>query len=241
MTEFAEAEVSQSPMSVWNWRTLDVRLVLERWGRAVPADRVHVLPLPPPGSPRELLWQRFAGLVGLDADSFDLSPTFPNESMGVAEAETLRRVNLHLKDEDFERPFDRGVYIRTFLADERLATRGGEKYWPTEPILAECRRRAVDAVAHIESAGYDVIGDLRDLLVPDDLPPRRSVDSVTEAEVAEVATAVVGQMMHDVRRIRMARNELRRELEEERAKPVPGLREALATRFPWTRRFVVRS
>lgn len=238
MTEFAEAEVSESSMSVWNWRTLDLRLVLERWAPTVPAERVHVLPLPPPGSPRELLWQRYAGLLGLDPDSFDLSPTFPNESMGVAEAETLRRVNLHLKDEDFERPFDRGVYIRTFLADERLATRGGERYWPTDPIVAECRERARAAVAHIEAAGYDVVGDVDDLLVPDVLEPRRSVDSVTEAEVAEVATAVVGRMMHDVRRIRMERNELRRELEVERARPIPGLREALATRFPWTRRIV---
>jgi hypothetical protein len=240
MTEFAEAEVSENPMSVWNWRTLDLRLVLERWSQAVPADRVHVLPLPPPGSPRELLWQRFAGLVGLDPDSFDLSPTFPNESMGVAEAETLRRVNLHLKDEDFERPFDRGVYIRTFLADERLATRDGERYWPTDAILAECRERAAAAVAHVEAAGYDVIGDLHDLLVPDELPTRRSVDSVTEAEVAEVATALVGRMLHDVRRIRTERNELRRRLEEEQARPSPGLREAVATRFPWTRRLLVR-
>ena len=241
MPEFAEAEVSDNPMSVWNWRTLDVRLVLERWGQAVPAARVHVLPLPPPGAPRELLWQRFGRLVGLDPDSFDLSMTFPNESMGVAEAETLRRVNLHLKDEDFERPFDRGVYIRTFLADERLATRDGERYWPTPEILAECRERATAAVAHIEAAGYDVIGDVRDLLVPDELPPRRSVDSVTDAEVAEVATALVGRIMHDVRRIRTERNELRRRLAEAEARPVPGLREALATRFPWTRRFVVRS
>jgi hypothetical protein len=228
-------------MSVWNWRTLDLRLVLERWGPTVPAQRVHVLPLPPPGSPRTLLWQRFAGLVGLDPDSFDLSATFPNESMGVAEAETLRRINDHLKDEDFERPFDRGVYIRTVLADERLATREGEKYWPTDDILAECRRRAGDAVAHVEAAGYDVIGDLGDLLVPETLEPRRAVDSVTEAEVAEVATAVAGRMLHDVRRIRTERNELRQLLEEERSKPVPGLREALATRFPWTRRLVTRS
>lgn len=238
MTEFAEAEVSDSSMSVWNWRTLDVRLVLERWAPTVPAERVHVLPLPPPGSPRTLLWQRFAGLVGLDPDSFDLSATFPNESMGVAEAETLRRINDHLKDEDFERPFDRGVYIRTFVADERLATRNGEKYWPTEQIVEDCRRRAVDAVAHIEAAGYDVIGDVRDLLVADTLEPRRRVDSVTEAEVAEVATALAGRMLHDVRRIRTERNELRRLLEQERAKPVPGLRAALVTRFPWTGRFV---
>src|SRR4051794_5756755 len=239
--EFAEAEVSESSMSVWNWRTLDLRLVLERWAPTVPAERVHVLPLPPPGSPRTLLWQRFAGLVGLDPDSFDLSATFPNESMGLAEAETLRRINDHLKDDDFERPFDRGVYIRTFLADERLATRDGEKYWPTADILEECRRRARDAVAHVEAAGYDVIGDLRDLLVPDALEPRRAVDSVTEAEVADVATAVAGRMLHDVRRIRTERNALRQLLEEERAKPAPGLREALATRFPWTRRLVLRS
>jgi hypothetical protein len=85
-----------------------------------------------------------------------------------------------------------------------------------------------------------VLGDLGDLLVPEILEPRRSVDSVTEAEVAEVATALAGRMLHDVRQIRMQRNELRRELEEERARPAPGLREALATRFPWTRRFVVR-
>lgn len=238
MTEFAEAEVSESPMSVWNWRTLDVRLVLERWAPTVPQERVHVLPLPRPGAPRELLWQRFAGLLGLDADSFDLSPTFPNESMGVVEAETLRRVNLHLKDEDFERPFDRGVYIRTFLADERLATRGGERYWPTPAILDDCRARAVAAVAHIESAGYDVIGEVRDLLVPETLEPRRSVDSVTDDEVAEVAVELVGRMLHDVRRIRTERNQLRRELEDLRALPAPGLREALATRFPWTRRLV---
>jgi len=241
MAEFAAAEVSESSMSVWNWRTLDVRLVLERWAPTVPAERVHVLPLPPPGSPRTLLWQRFAGLVGLDAESFDLSATFPNESMGVAEAETLRRINDHLKDEDFERPFDRGVYIRTFLADERLATRKGEKYWPTEDVVEECRLDVVDAVAHIEAAAYDVIGDVRDLLVAETLEPRRRVDSVTEAEVAEVATALAGQMLHDVRRIRTERNELRQQLEHERARPVPGLREALATRFPWTRRLVIRS
>lgn len=237
MAEFAAAEVSESPMSVWNWRTLDLRLVLERWAPMVPAARVHVLPLPPPGSPRDLLWRRFAGLVGLDPDSFDLSATFPNESMGVAEAETLRRINDHLKDADFERPFDRGVYIRTFLADERLATRAGEKYWPTDEILAECRERAVAAVAHVEAAGYDVIGEVNDLLVPETLEPRRAVDSVTEAEVADVATALAGRMLHDVRRIRMQRNELREELEQLRAH-APGLRAALVTRFPWTRRLL---
>ena len=237
MAEYAAAPVSESSMSVWNWRTLDVGLVLERWAPTVPADRVHVLPLPRPGAPRDLLWQRFAGLLGLDASGYDLSATFPNESMGVAEAETLRRVNAHLQTDAFTAPFDRGVYIRTFLADERLVPRQGERYWPGEDVLAECRDRARAATAMIGAAGYDVVGDLDDLLVPEVLEPRRAVDSVTDAEVADVATALVGRMLHDVRELRGARTALERRVAELEARPA-GLREALATRFPWTRRIV---
>lgn len=238
MAEFAAAEVSESSMSVWNWRTLDLRLVLERWAPTVPAERVHVIPMPGPAEPRDTLWRRFAGLIGLDPEAFDLSATFDNPSMGVAEAETLRRVNDHIHTPEFERPFDRGVYIRTFLADERLATRPGERYWPTDDVVAECRERAAAAVEHVRAAGYDVIGDLESLLVPDELPPRRLVDSVTEAEVAEVATALAGRMLHDVRELRTERGELQRALDEARERPVPGLREAIATRFPWSRRIV---
>ncbi len=238
MAEFAAAEVSESSMSVWNWRTLDLRLVLERWAPTVPAGRMHVIPMPRPTEPKDTLWRRFAGLIGLDADSFDLSMTFANPSMGVVEAETLRRINDHIHTPEFERPFDRGVYIRTFLADERLAIRPGEKYWPTGDVVAECRERAAAAIEHVRSAGYDVIGDLEDLRVPDELPPRRLVDSVTEGEVAEVATALAGRMLYDVRELRTERGELQRALDEVRERPVPGLREAIATRFPWTRRIV---
>ncbi len=238
MAEFAAAEVAPGSMSVWNWRTLDLRLVLERWAPTVPAERVHVIPTPRSTEPRDTLWRRFAGLIGLDPGSFDLSVTFDNPSMGVAEAETLRRINDHIHTPDFERPFDRGVYIRTFLADERLATRQGERYWPTDDIVAECRARAAAAIEHVQAAGYDVIGDLESLRVPDELPPRRLVDSVTDAEVAEVATALAGRMLHDVRELRTERGELQRALDSVRERPVPGLREAIATRFPWTRRIV---
>jgi hypothetical protein len=240
LAEYAAAPVSENPMAVWNWRTLDVRLVLERWSPVVDPSRVHVLPLPPPGSPRDLLWIRFATLIGLDPASFDLSGTFGNESMGLAEAETLRRVNAHLQDEDFTAAFDRGVYIRAFLADERLATRDGERSWPPEAVLLECRARGAAAVEAIRAGGYDVIGDLDDLLVPPVLEPRRSAGDATDAEVVEVATAVIGRMLHDVRDLTRERNRLRRERDELRDAPPPGLREALATRFPWTRLFVER-
>jgi hypothetical protein len=191
--------VSKSPHAIWNWRTLDLRLVLRRWARDLPPEQVHVLPLRR-GGPREAIWHTFAGLVGVDPTAYDIEQSFPNESMGVVEAETLRRINEHLGS--FERAFDRGVYIRTFLADERLVPRGGDRYWPEPDQVEECRRRGRQAVAFVGERGFDVRGDLDDLLVPDELEPRRSVTSVTDAEVADVAVQLVARMLEDVRNLR---------------------------------------
>lgn len=222
LATYAAAGVSQNPMSIWNWRTLDVGLVLDRWAATVPAQQVHVIPLPPPGSPRTLVWDRFATLIGLDPGAFDDSESFANESLGVVEAETLRRINLHLQDKEFSSAMARGTFIRTFLADERLAPRGGDRYWPEEGVIEECRRRGTAAVTAIAEAGYDVRGDLDDLLVPETLPVRRGVDSVTDAEVAEAAVELVGTLMHDVRRLVRQRDKARRRAERALAQPLHG-------------------
>ena len=189
-------------MAIWNWRTLDLRLVLERWSQAVPPERIHVLVLDPTAD-REDVWRRFAGLLGVDPQAFDLSQSFPNTSMGVAEAETLRRINRHL--EGFDRAFDKGVYIRTFLADERLVPRKGEGFWPEPDQVADCRGRARSAVSYLQDGGFDVSGRVEHLLVPDELEDRRLPASVTDAEVAEVAVGLAATMLGDVRALRTAR------------------------------------
>jgi hypothetical protein len=224
MADYAREE-SDSPTSIWNWRTLDLRLVLERWAPEdgpVPAERVHVLPLPGKSAPRDLIWHRFAGLLGLDSHAYDLSDNFPNESMGVVEAETLRRINEHLGS--FSEAIDRGTYIRTFLADERLVPRGGPRYWPGDDQVEECRERGRATVAHVRARGFHVVGDLDDLLVPDELPERRHPDSVTEAEVAEVAVELVATMLSDVRELRHERRALRHQLAAPPPPPVSGPR-----------------
>lgn len=238
MADYSTVEADDSG-GVWNWRTLDVRRVLERWSPAFPVDRVHVLPLPAADAPRREIWDRFAALVGLDADSVDLGQSFPNTSMGVAEAETLRRMNHHLGD--FNSAIDRGTYIRTFVADERLVPRKGERYWPAPDRIEEARERGKAAVAYIADQGFDVIGDLDSLLVPDTLPERRTPESVTDTEVAEVAVELAARMLHDVRDLRHERRVLRHELEVERHRADhPSLRLALVNRWPWLRRFLLR-
>jgi hypothetical protein len=198
MPDYARRE-STSSSAIWNWRTLDLRLVLERWTQAVAPQRVHVLVLDP-DAPREDVWNRFARVLGVSSQGIDLSASFPNTSMGVAEAETLRRVNDRLSG--FRNAFDQGVYIRTFLSDERLVPRGGDRFWPEPDQVEECRRRADEAIAHLKGAPYDVVGDLEHLRVPQQLEPRRSTLSVTDDEVATVAVDLVAAMLGDVRGLR---------------------------------------
>ena len=194
--------VSKKPTVIWNWRTLDLSLVLQRWSQAVPPERIHVLILDPTAA-KDDIWRRFAGLLAVDPDAFDLSQSFPNTSMGVAEAETLRRINMRL--DGFGRAFDKGVYIRTFLADERLVPRKGDKFWPEPDQVADCRSRAQAALSYLQAGGFDVSGRLEHLLVPDELERRRLPASVTDAEVAEVAVGLAATMLGDVRALRKAR------------------------------------
>ncbi len=237
MADYSRVEATDSG-GVWNWRTLDVRRVLERWSPAFPPERVHVLPLPGADAPKRLIWDRFATLLGIDPDSVDLTQSFPNASMGVAEAETLRRVNEHLGD--FSSAIDRGTYIRSFLADERLVPRQGDPFWPAAERIEECRARGRDAVDYIGAQEFDVVGRLESLLVPEQIPERRTPDSVSDSEVAQVAVELVARMLHDVRDLRHERRQLRRDLARSREQEDPGLRVGLSRRFPLLRHVLLR-
>ncbi|MGA8848150.1 MAG: hypothetical protein WB471_16165 [Nocardioides sp.] len=198
MAHYARVE-SRSSTAIWNWRSLDLRLVLRRWSTAVDPERIHVLVLDP-SAPREDVWHRFAAVVGFETDGLDLSGSFPNASMGVVEAETLRRLNFRL--DGFRSALDRGVFIRSFLADQRLVPRGGERYWPEEDQIEDCRRRGLLTIDYLSSAPFDVIGDLDHLLVPETIEERRTPASVAEGEVAEVALDLAATLLGDVRALR---------------------------------------
>jgi hypothetical protein len=228
--EYSAAPVSQNTIAIWNWRSLDVRLVLERWAPTLPPERVHVLALPSRDAPASLLWERFSGVIGLDGAAFELGDARKNASLGAVEAQTLLRINRQLHPESFKSAFDRGVYIRSLLADRHLGARDGERFWPDEHTVEVCRTRAAAAVRAIAEAGYDVVGDLDDLVPPVELDVRRSVESVTDAEVADVATALAGDLLLEIRSLTAERNRLRAEVRRVRANP--SLRVALSRRYP---------
>ena len=53
-------------LASWFWGVQEVPDILDRWGSSLPPERVHLVTVPKPGAPRDLLWQRFSAVLGLD-------------------------------------------------------------------------------------------------------------------------------------------------------------------------------
>jgi uncharacterized coiled-coil protein SlyX len=145
------------------WRNQDLPAALARWGHTLPPEQVHLVTVPPESGTDELA-ARFFGVLGVDHLRLQAAETRSNTSLGAVQAELLRRVNLALGD---RLPKPRLGYDRVgrwFLADKFLAAQGGP---PTlMPTWTEewCDRLAQEWTATIRGAGYDVRGDLTDLL-----------------------------------------------------------------------------
>lgn len=204
----------------WSWATVDLRSVIERWGVGVDPARVHVLVLPPPDTPRETLLQQFCGLVGIDPAPLDTERAREYRSLGVVEAELLRRTSPHLTA--FTPARDRGVWIRSYLAQGKLVPREGEPFLPSAMRIGELRARARDCVEFLRISGVDVVGDLDRLLVPQELPDRRHPSSVTDTELLDSAILTIVDLLVDVRSLRESNTELRAAAEEDaRLNPSP--------------------
>jgi hypothetical protein len=217
------------PANEWDWGTLDLADVLARWGATLPPERVHVLTIPKPGSPRDELWLRFAQLVGIEPTACDTSGTVHNESLGVVEVELLRRINGDLVG--FGAAIDRGNWIRGYLAQGKLVHRKGDKFWPSAERVKTLRERGDRAVDAVIARRYDVIGDVEDLRTPDVLEERRHPDSVTDAELVSAATATIAAMLTDVRSLTQERRALRRRLGRRGDRPSRVLGRRLARRL----------
>ena len=183
----------------FGWRTWDLGGVLRRWARHMPPERVHVLPMPGPGAPRDQHWRNFAGVLGLDPDRYDAPDEPSNPALGVVQIELLRRVNPHLTA--FRKAVDRGTWIRGYLAEGHLVRQPGERLGADAAQEVECRERADRAVGIIRRRGYQVVGDVESLRVPADLPTRPHPEDVSNAALLESATTLVAEMLADVRRI----------------------------------------
>ncbi|MFC7731687.1 hypothetical protein [Actinomadura keratinilytica] len=189
------------------WGLQDPVAVLARWGARLPPERVHVVTLPRPGAPRDLLWRRFCAAVGLNPDACDLSATFANPSLGLAETQFLRLLNEALEGRVGWHVFNDEVKL--FLAQEVLTRRPSPiKIRLPAEHLPWAVERAVETVEALRAARYRVVGDLYELIpgyeTPPGAPPAPPPDVPRWTEAADVGTdaiaALLGRLLERERR-----------------------------------------
>lgn len=234
------------------WRSQHLMNILARWGALVPADHVHVVPCPPPGTAPALLWERFAEAVDLPADAVDLGaiPT-RNESLGAPQVAFLREV-LEAVDDRLEQPWHARVAKRWFAQTLLGAVPAAKPVAPAE-LTAQLARIARSWVEEIGAAGYRVHGDLEDLVPRPAASAHPHPDDVRAEDVLAGLPGVVAEMLVRVRRLHedvgAARAEadalvvecdrLRSRVEElEAAAAEPPPPPPPVTRYPWVPRRV---
>ena len=175
------------------WASQDLPAVLERWVSAVPADRIHVVTVPPAGSDPGLLLERFCSVLDLDPRSLDTRVPRSNVSLGLVQTELLRRVNVELGGRLRRREAYRTAG-KMYLGKHILSAQQGSPAKLPRRLEEWCRALSVAHVEAVRAGGFDVVGSLDDLLpaasaFADD--PQR----VTDAEVADAAAKAMAAML----------------------------------------------
>ena len=174
------------------WRYQDVPAILARWSVGIPHDRIHLVVVPPPGAPREELWLRTGAVLGVDTAGLDTDARRPNDSLGVVEAELLRRLN-----ERVPRPRRSPALTRhvkgSFVPEALAGSAAREPFAVPERHHGWIRQRSDAIVTDLRASSYDVVGDLDDLL-PAPRGEGRTPDEVTDDELLAAARTVVERL-----------------------------------------------
>lgn len=175
----------------WFWQVHDVVDVLRRWGSVVPADRLHVLTLPPAGSPPNLLWERFTSVLGIDPNGVD-TDVRANPSLGAEGAQVLRRVNEALPP-DFP-VWHRVLLTRELLAHLILAPRKNKTRITLPADWAHWVQEYTDRlVTDLKSQDFHIVGDLNDLMPGDGA--FEQAEGVNPSDVLDTATDSIAELL----------------------------------------------
>jgi len=205
----------------WFWTVQDYAAVLERWGGSLPPSQVHVVTVPQRGADPSALWSRFAGLVGLDASSFDTARGRGNLSLGAEQAELLRRVNAALGDTlPIPGPYPR--VVKEIFAQQVLAGRKGTPLRLDRSGQEFAAARSRQLAGQLAAMGVDVVGDLSELLPPDPDPSAEEAawPAVPDTELLDESVHALAELLRRLAERQPAEAEHRRQLRQMREMPV---------------------
>ena len=151
-------------------------------------------------------------MFGIDPD--ELTPTErANASLGVAESTMVRRLNTRLNNVLDGYGYRR--FVREIVVHQHLARRQDSARLSLPPdVHAWAATLARSWVSELALRGYDVVGDLDDLIPGADPRPFVDPDTVDEHEVAEVGARRLAVMTIEAARLRQVEKELHGVIED---------------------------
>lgn len=181
------AQLAASPARGF-WLRQDVAKICRTWESALPAARVHVITVPPSGSPPTVLLDRFASVIGIDPAELGEPMGGANQMVGVPATEVVRRLNERLGGRLNQRAYDK--VVKSTVVPVLAARADATPIRLPDEENAWIAQRAEEMIAALGVCGYPVVGDL------DELRPRshdagRAPDDATDAEMLDAALAAL--------------------------------------------------
>jgi hypothetical protein len=225
-----------SRIGSWFWGVQEIPDILNRWGHDLPPEHVHLVTVPPPGE-RDLLWRRFSQAFGLDGLDLDLEAERVNPSLGVPEIALIRRINRRANKE--LHPPEYRPLVRELLAHQTLSRRTQSPRLALPPdVHPWVQQLSQSWVDEIQRRGYDVVGDLSDLIGAPAVSDFADPDRPVERQVADAGVDAIKALLLDNARLRQEETRLRDELhqshlalEKSYLRPTYRLREKLVRRL----------
>ncbi len=202
-----------SRLATWFWGVQEIPDILDRWGAELDPSRIHLITVPRPGAPKDLLWQRFAEAFDLAGHPLDLHAERVNPSLGVPETALLRRINRAAND--VVQPADYRPLVRELLAHNTLSRRADtprlslpQDVWSWADELSRAW------IEELRTRGYGVVGDLDELLPEPVESEFADPDDPRERQVSRAAVDAITALLVEGARLRKVEDELRAELRE---------------------------
>ena len=199
----------------WFWGVQEIPDILNRWAADLPPERVHLVTVPAPGGPPDLLWERFCEAFGIGDLDLDREGERTNPGLGVPEIALMRRINL--KVNSAVPPTRYRPLVRELLAHQTLSRRTGSPRLTLPPDVHPWAQQLAGAwIDEIKARGYHVVGDLGDLLGPPATVPYADPDHPVESEVADAALDAIRALLLENGRLLGVEHQLNVQLAETR-------------------------
>lgn len=148
---------------MWFWRVQSLPDVLGRWSIGLPPEHVHLVTVPQPGAPRDLLWRRFCEVVGIDPEWAQQDSERENRSIGTAETALIRRLNRRLQKNKIDGDAYRTI-VRQLIVHETLAHRDNMVRATLPPAMYPWANEVAEEwIDWVEGSGIHVVGSLDEL------------------------------------------------------------------------------